>query len=273
MQTKIKAVDIAYRDLIQDVVEEGECISTRNSHVRRIFDYNVKFSSTPLVSLRKTPWKYALREWEWFMSGSDEIRHLHPSVHSWWKPWANSEGQVLFNYSDQFRSAVGNDGRVVDQIEEVIKGITEHPFSRRNVITTWNTADMTNPACPITNCHHSLTQFFVDLDNCLHLKTYQRSVDVIVGLPANWIQTWAFLLWLCHRTGRRVGTLSWTGGDVHIYDTHLDLAQKLLAQPLSSFKQTPRLEYLPSSSEFKADDFSLNSEYLPLVKENAEMVV
>src|SRR5690606_26897284 len=126
--------------------------------------------------------------------GSEDIKDLHPSVRPWWEPWANIEGQVLFNYSDQFRAFAGTDGRVVDQIEYLIDGIKNHPYSRRNVITTWNAADMTNPACPITNCHSTVTQAFVNPDNSLHLVTYQRSVDVICGLPHNWIQYWSFLL-------------------------------------------------------------------------------
>ncbi len=268
--------DAAYVELISEVLTRGETIRTRNAEVKRIFDVNFKFTSTPLVTLRKTSWKTALREWEWFMGGSDNINDLHESVRPWWSAWANNVGRVFNNYSKQFRRCAGEHPNRIpellnyDQIAGVIESLIHHPFSRRNVITTWNSAEMAHESTPITNCHHTLTQFFVDTQKRLHMKTYQRSVDVIVGLPANWVQTWGFLKWLAHRSGLAVGTLSWTGGDIHIYPQHFALARRILAgEPLPS----PELVYSPTSEDFFAADFSLDRDYTPSIVERAEMVV
>jgi len=266
------SIDIDYANLLDDTLK-GERVTTRNSVVRRIIAQTVRISSTPLVSLRKTPWKTALREWGWFMSGSNYIGDLHPSAQAWWQPWIDKFGRVWGNYSVQLRHAHGRAGWCCDQIAGLIDGIKNHPYSRRNVITTWNAADMASPACPITNCHHSLTQCFVDLSNRLHMVTYQRSVDAVVGLPANWIQTWAFLLWLAHRGGREVGTLTWTGGDVHVYEAHWDLARRIVDASFESVPVTPQLVYTPTSDEFRADDFTLAGEYTPTLLDRAEMVV
>lgn len=269
-------VDEVYADMIASVLASGEVVTTRNATVRRLFARTCVFDSTPLVSLRKTAWKVALREWEWFMScdGSSNIKDAHPSVHPWWKPWADKEGHVWGNYGEQFRFAHGYNTGEFDQIAYLIDGIRDHPFSRRNLVTTWNAAEMASKKCPITNCHHSLTQCFVDLDNRLHMVTYQRSADVIVGLPANWIQTWAFLTWLASRTGRTVGTLTWIGGDVHVYDQHEDLARRMLRISIHPDQPaTPQLVYTPTSEDFKADDFTLDGVYTPMIVERADMVV
>ena len=37
-------------------------------------------NETPLISVRKTAWKQALQEMEWFLSGSDNIGHLPAAV-------------------------------------------------------------------------------------------------------------------------------------------------------------------------------------------------
>jgi thymidylate synthase len=264
-----------YANLLRTLLHTGKPISTRNSDVKRLISYQTVISSTPLVGLRKTAWKSALREMEWFLSGSTNIHDLHPSVHSWWKPWANEQGKVMNNYSAQFREFWGAGGWV-DQIQLLLDGVKEHPYSRRNVITTWNTADMVHPETPITNCHGTVIQAFVDNDNVLDIATYQRSVDTVCGLPHNWVQYWALLLWVAHRTGRKPGSLHWTGGDVHLYRVHYDLAERIIKTWFYSCDdslKTPEIIYKPSSDEFKADDFILDSPYNPLLTDRAEMVV
>lgn len=257
----------------------GDRVQTRNSVCLRVTGLRCVFEDTPLVTARKTPWKTSLREWEWFMSGSNWVGNLHESVRPWWEPWANDIGEVPNNYSGQFRSAQGaywDEARnnlcmvSVDQIEAVIGGIRDHPYSRRNVLTTWNAAEMWHPSTPITNCHHTCTQFFVT-DNRLDMITYQRSADAVVGLPSNWIQTWAFLLWLAHRTGRTPGRLTWIGGDVHVYESHLDLARRITE--VGPPTHLPQLVYTPTTEAFRADDFALSEEYRPVILEKAEMVV
>lgn len=257
----------------------GVTVKTRNETVRRI---NVrpffKFDHTPLVRVRKTAWKSALREWEWFMSGSDDVAELHGTVRPWWKPWADRAGRVRHNYSRQFRYFRGHEW-AVDQIAGLIDGIKNHPFSRRNVITTWNTADMLDPRTPITNCHGTVIQAFVCPEsNELSLFTYQRSADVVCGVPHNWIQYWAFLMWLARRTGWLVGSLEWVGGDVHVYPQHDEIVRKVLAVPgrrpkPNEYPAFPALTYSPSGDEFRADDFALAGPYEPIVTDRAEMVV
>lgn len=264
-------VDAAYAALIADILDHGEPIVTRNSPVKRLDWVPVEFVSTPLVAVRKTAWKYALYEWEWFMSGSNFIDDLNPKVRHWWEPWAEDNGEIHFNYSRQFRAFSGDCGNV-DSIALLIDGVKNHPFSRRNVITTWNTSDMNNSSCRITNCHGTVIHCFVNSRNELTLATYQRSVDVVCGLPHNWIQYAAFHLWLCARTGRVPGKLKWLGGDIHVYDCHAGLARRIVdAAP--SCGPTPTLVYTPTSEEFRADDFTLDGEYKPVIDERAEMVV
>lgn len=261
--------DEEYCRLLKHLLTEGERVRTRNASVRRCFDWQCVFTRTPLICLRKVAWKNCLREWEWFMSGSCNLEDLHESCHHWWRPWADANGNVMNNYSVQFRHFEGV-SRQVDQIAYLVDGLRDHPNSRRNVITTWNTADMVSDNTPITNCHGTVIQAFVDIKNAIHLKTYQRSVDVVCGLPHNWLQYWAFLTWLAYKTGRDVGSLRWNGGDVHLYDVHEEIAVCMIG--LAS-QGGPELLYHPTQGEFAADDFSLSGEYRPFLSEWVKMVV
>lgn len=278
-----ETVDTKYAQLIKNILDNGDCIETRNSKVKRTIAEKVTFSDTPLISVRKTAWKNALREWEWFMSGSNNINDLHESVRHWWKPWANENNEVPYNYSKQFRGFHGQDDaihwsfgpEVVDQVYLLIEGIKKHPYSRRNLITTWNTTEMhlaSKLPNGITNCHSTIIQAFVTQEGRLSLVTYQRSCDVICGLPHNWIQMAAFHLWLAARTEKVIGELVWIGGDCHVYDSHTELAKEILDN-YDKCQPTPVLMYKPTSDSFKADDFSLDGNYVPIINKKAEMIV
>lgn len=265
-------IDRVYAKLIYKILREGDNISTRNSDVKRIFAEKIEINRTPLISLRKTAWRNSLREFEWILSGSNKIEDLNPKVRHWWNPWV-VEGEVPFNYSRQFRhwNAKG-DEEGFDQLRYLEEGIKEHPFSRRNVITTWNTEEMASSLCPITNCHSTILQAFVSEQNELSLVMYQRSSDVIVGLGANLLQYWAFLLYLAHKCDKKVGFFTWIGGDCHIYEEHFELAKKIL-EVSDQMTFTPTLIYTPTSEDFKAMDFDLEGEYSPILQDKAEMVV
>ena len=272
-----------FQRLLKGILHFGNKINTRNSETLRTRNEMVTFYEAPLVSVRRTAWKSALREFEWFLSGSSDVNDLHESVKKWWEPWADGMGEIKNNYGKQFKRFgieterfkelhEGKFNGLFDQITYLKQSIKDHPFSRRAVITTWNTADMAHPETKITNCHGSIIQAFVEPDNTLHLTMYQRSSDMVLGLPHNWIQYWAFLQYLAHHGNREVGTFTWIGGDCHIYDNHIEMANRIVD---ADIKELPKIDliYKPTSEEFLADDFTLSEKYEPLIKESLEMTV
>jgi thymidylate synthase len=268
-------VDFMYTSILKDIVDFGTEIESRNAKTIRLRNQLITFRATPLVTIRKTAWKNALREFEWFMSGSSNIADLDAKVQPWWKPWANKTGDIFNNYSQQFRNFSGRYGQI-DQIKYMVDTLKNDPNSRRNVITTWNTADMTHSLTPITNCHGSLIQAFVEpSNNTVHLTMNQRSADMVLGVPHNFIQYWAFLMYLAHQSGRNIGTLTWIGGDCHIYPDHINTVKEmtLVHEDQRHTYDIPNMSYNPTSDEFKADDFSLDSEYKPLITKSLKMTV
>jgi len=266
--------------MLDSLIQYGDVVISRNSEVRRNFlPPRVVFNSTPLVTVRKTAWKNALREMEWFLSGSEYISDLHPSVRKWWSPWANASGKIANTYGRQFREAYGYDGGSKDQIEYAIEALRDHPNSRRIVLTTWNAADMLNHETPITNCHGTVIQFSVDVStNKAHMFMYQRSCDVMVGMQHNWIQYWALLMWLCKESGRIPGQFTWMGGDVHLYKEHDKLAEKLIELYEDNYMKWPHIPELilrntAIGAPFKADDFELDGEPVWMCDDSAQLVV
>ena len=261
-----------YANIIYNILKDGEEIETRNSKVKRVTNVHATFDYTPLVTTRKTAWKNALREMEWFLSGSQEIKDLNEKVHHWWKPWAGPLGYIWNNYSKQFRNFEGRDHNKVDQIQYMIDTLKNHPNSRRNVITTWNTADMVAPETPITNCHGTIIQAFVREGMYLDLTMYQSSADFMLGVQHNWIQYWALMHYLAEQAHLKVGQFHWHGGDVHIYEAHFPVAQKV-AENEFPVRNRAKMIYTPSSNNFKADDFTIENIDEPVVTDKLEMIV
>lgn len=287
-------INRVYCDLLQKLLAVGDEVKTRNSDVRRLHTYTYIFDQTPLVTIRRTAWRSALSEMEWFLSGSNNINDLPQEVRKWWSPWADKQGVVRYNYGEQFRNwathkdtpAGGVAPFTFDQLQAFLYGVRKHPHSRRNIMTTWNAADMYAGDCPITNCHGTVIQAFYRPSGFLDLTMYQRSVDVICGLPHNWIQYWGFMQWVARVTGHKPGAFYWIGGDIHLYREHFDLARKLLRlaeeSPNSLYHNVPDLIHSPDPKyytgkewkcEFKAADFSLTHKYMAHCNDIALMVV
>jgi thymidylate synthase len=120
------------------------------------------------------------------------------------------------------------------------------------------------PAC----CHSTVVQFFVSKDKEISMHSYQRSADMLLGVPHNWIQSWAFLLWVCAQVEGVPNKMLWTFGDAHIYlePTHLQAVDQITSQmyePRTYLKYAPRLAYNErnsSAGEFFANDFVIVGE-------------
>ena len=256
-----------YLDLLKTIIEKGDKIYTRNSSVYSdIIGLQVRFTSVPLVTIRKTAWKKALREMEWFLSGDPKCPD---ELLDWWDGQLNTDGCYLRGYGEQLTDYTScNYGYTFgfNQIDWLIEAIKHSPHSRRLITTTWHPEEMSriteinnNHNTP-SNCHGTLTQYFVRKGK-LYMNTTQRSCDMLLGCPHNWIQYWAFLMYLAHQTNLKVGGITWTYGDAHIYDepSHLEVVNILLND--KTFKQEElKMVYTPTSNSFKASDFSIEGE-------------
>lgn len=259
--------DTIYQNILRHVYESGDRIKTRNHDVYSSFNIPiVEFDTFPLVTLRKTAWKKAIREFEWFLSGDD---HCPESLLSWWSGQLGQDDLYMYGYAHQLRhfgSSMVSNG--YDQVEGFIDGIRHSPYSRRHIITTWNPAEMkvitevnNNPNCP-TTCHGTLVQGFVR-EEALYITVYQRSADLLLGMPHNWVQWWAFLLWAAYRTDLGVGAMRYILGDAHIYhnEIHLQAVQEIIDESILDVDAV--LCYDSANPKvFRASDFSVIG-YIP----------
>jgi thymidylate synthase len=253
--------DLVYKDLLQNILINGTELSTRNSEVTSYHDLpNTTFWKFPLITFRKTAWKKAIKEMEWFISGKTECPK---ELLDWWNGQLDEEGHLCFGYSHQLRHFTTDElfqpGNIhgFDQIKFFLDGLKNSPNSRRLVATVWHPEEMANitdyncnPNTP-TCCHSIVIQLFVR-EGQLHMKTYQRSADMLLGVPHNWVQSWALLLYLAYHSNLKVGSMTWMWGDAHIYkeESHMETVKEIFSVPDNNATSNVELVYEPKDVIF-----------------------
>lgn len=256
-----------YLGLLQHIIGNGTPKSDRTgTGTLSCFGYQFRFNLAdgfPLVTTKKLHVKSIIYELLWFLKGDTNIKYLNEHGVSIWNEWADEKGELGPVYGKQWRSWQGADGKVIDQISDVIQQIKTNPDSRRMIVSAWNVAELSEMA--LMPCH-SLFQFYV-ADGKLSCQLYQRSADVFLGVPFN-IASYALLtLMMAQVCGLRPGEFVHTFGDVHLYNNHLEQAKLQLSRTPYSL---PVVELNPSVKnifDFAFEDFKLlNYQFHPPIK-------
>ena len=256
-----------YHQLLRHILEQGAHKTDRTgTGTQSVFGYQFRFNlqeGFPLVTTKKLHLKSIIYELLWFLKGETNIAYLKEHGVSIWNEWANEQGELGPVYGKQWRSWEGKDGKVVDQIKELIAQIKSNPDSRRLIVSAWNVADL--PAMALMPCH-TLFQFYV-ANGKLSCQLYQRSADVFLGVPFN-IASYALLTHMIAQVcGLGVGDFVHTFGDVHIYNNH---REQVLLQLSREPYPLPALQLNPSVNDifsFQYEDFSLlNYQCHPAIK-------
>ncbi|GAA2245725.1 thymidylate synthase [Promicromonospora sukumoe] len=236
-------IDTPYEDLLRDVLATGTRKGDRTgTGTRSVFGRQIRYDLAqgfPLVTTKRVHLKSVVYELLWFLRGDSNVRWLQERGVKIWDDWADESGELGPVYGVQWRSWPTPDGGHVDQIAKVVEQIRTNPDSRRHIVTAWNPAEVDDMALP--PCH-ALFQFYV-ADGKLSCQLYQRSADLFLGVPFN-IASYALLTHMvAAQTGLEVGEFVWTGGDVHIYDNHVEQVETQLARdpyPYPSLRLAPR---------------------------------
>lgn len=248
-----------YLQLLRHILDNGVqkhdrtgtgTISTFGYQMR--FDLNEGF---PLVTTKKVHLKSIIHELLWFLNGDTNIKYLKDNGVGIWDEWADENGDLGPVYGKQWRSWQGADGKVVDQISDLIAQIKKNPDSRRLIVSAWNVAELPNMA--LMPCH-TLFQFYV-AEGKLSCQLYQRSADVFLGVPFN-IASYALLtLMIAQVCDLQPGEFIHSFGDVHIYNNHIDQVNLQLSRspfPLPTMKLNTAVKDIFG---FRFEDFTLEN--------------
>jgi thymidylate synthase len=268
-------------------MDEGVDREGRNGSTRAVFALQMRFDLSkgfPAVTTKKLAFKAVKSELLWFLAmkgkerASDEdLKALNESERTiwtdnaeadYWKPKSEFSGDLGRVYGIQWRGWRGPDGKVIDQIAELIQKIKKSPYDRRLIISAWNPGELSDMALP--PCHMFFQCFVANGKLSLHMT--QRSCDMFLGVPFN-IASYSLLLsMLAQVTGLKPGECILTLQDAHIYHEHFDAVKEQLSrEPMTP----PTLWLNPDVTDidgFKMEDIRLeNYQSHPSIK--AKMIV
>lgn len=241
-----------YLDMLRDVIDHGEFRETRSGECVSVFDMNgsidLRGNKVPLLSTKKIYTGAVVGELLWFLSGKNTISDLKHYTfgdkdsdrwtiwtddqerwkdtlqYTFWMAYHNEPFDTCgMNYGDIWRGVTSG----VDQIESLIYNLKESPTDRRLLVQAYDPSHVDLTCLP--PCHTGF-QCYVSKGDTLNLKWTQRSCDLFLGFPFNLASYGILLHILAKLTDLKVGKLSWSLGDVHIYLNHLDQVKEQLSR-------------------------------------------
>jgi len=232
----------AYAALVYEILAFGEERITRNGLTKAKFaktlTFNVKNNRFPLLQGRKMHYKGVLGEFAAMIRKPKHLADFEKWGCNYWSKWANKDGSINVDYGNAWFK-----GGQLDHVRDCLKN---NPTDRRMLISGWipeNLADLSLPCC-----HYSY-QFYVEDGKYLNMIWNQRSVDMMIGLPADMILAAIWTIVLANEVDLMPGTITMNLGDCHIYEEHFDNA-KVYLEP---FHQNTGLKLKPPTYILNAD--------------------
>lgn len=242
-----------YLELVKNVLENGKIKANRTGTraltiAGAMLQHDMSLGY-PLLTTKKMAFKAMKVELEFFIKGLHDKQWLQERGCKIWNEWASPEAipsglseeerkaqQIQEHelgpiYGVQWRDFGGKStDKGVDQLKLVVEKLKSDPNDRRMLVSAWNPLEINSMALP--PCH--VLFHLVHIDGVLNLTWFQRSCDVMLGIPFN-LSSYALLLHLlCLDSGFTPGLVTGMLSDVHIYEDHLEGAKtQIKREPLT----------------------------------------
>lgn len=223
-----------YLQLMNRVMSNGiETPDRTGVGCRKVFNAQMTYNQDQFPSSVSRPMglKFAWEEMKLFLSGDTDTTKLEAQGINFWKAHTSREfldsrglqhlpvGSLGKSYSHQFAL----------QVDHLIKGLRDDPFSRRHAIDLWGVVDQAE--MPLLPCWWRSNWSVQPSDiggPILHLKLYSRSNDLLFGYHQAAMQYRLFQIALAKMLGFRVGLMVCDFWDIHIYTNQFDYVKELL---------------------------------------------
>jgi thymidylate synthase len=221
---------------------------------------------------------------------ADENGDLGPIYGAQWRAWKKPMYAFVDYKPDPPAGCIH--WEKIDQIANVIQQLRTNPNDRRIIVNAWNVGEIDEMALP--PCH-AMFQFwsaelltdrrveilaeryptvgdprktgYTDMKKMcdtykiptrgLRCHLYQRSCDVGLGVPFNIVQYSILTHMIAHVTNHVAEEFVWTGGDVHIYNNHVDPLRKQLGRPPMASPTLSLSAEVKEIDEFTFDDINI----------------
>jgi thymidylate synthase len=225
-----------YLDLCNRIINDGVWVENKRTGKKCLtiinadLEYDASTNQIPLVTTRKAFVKSAIAELLGYIRGYDNAADFRSIGTPTWDANANKTTAWLNNpnrkgeddmgrvYGVQGRQWRKPDGEPLDQLRKIVNNLKNGIDDRGEILTFWNPGEF-DLGC-LRPCMHTHT--FSILDGTLYLTSYQRSIDVPLGLVFNMPQTVVLLRLIAQITGLKAGKVFHKLVNCHIYEDQID---------------------------------------------------
>jgi len=241
-----------YIDLCNRILNEGVLVTNKRTNEKCLtvidasMEYDCTDSKLPILTTKKVAWKVAIAEMLGYLRGYTSAAQFRNIGCNTWnananktKAWLNNPNRKGKDDMGKVYGAVARDFGGIDLVTEAYLKIKARNDDRDITITFYK-PDEFSKGC-LRPCMHTHT--FSILDDTLYLTSYQRSVDVALGLPFNMVQSSWLLLLMADLTNLKPGKVFHKMVNVHIYEKHIEaIKEQIKREP----KESPKLIINPA---------------------------
>lgn len=205
----------------------------------------------PILTIRKTGFRNSIDELLWiWQKKSSNVHDLGSHI---WDAWADETGSIGKAYGYQLGVKHQYKEGEFDQVDRILYDLKHDPASRRILSSLYTFADLHDMR--LYPCAYSMT--FNVSGNRLNAILNQRSQDMLVANNWNVVQYAVLVHMFAQVSGLVAGELVHVIADAHIYDRHIPLVERVLANtphPAPTFTVDPGVT---NFYDFTVGSFSL----------------
>lgn len=272
-----------YQSLLKEIMKDGEnnispmvdgktgeSLYTREIHGVQI-KYDILKDGAPIITERDISrfYKGAIGELFGFINGARTDEQLRNEFGcKFWTPWVTEEkckkrglekGDLGEGYVTMNRIQKP-DGTMFEQFKEIDLQMRERPELKTHLISPWvpyYTIRNSNNKQKVVVCPcHGWIHFNI-INGRLDMTMWQRSCDVILGLPSNLTQYTALLLAMAHTHNLKPGVFCHQISNAHIYNNTFEYAEEMLGRDPEPFPTLKMVNEHDSIFKYRSDDFEL----------------
>ena len=275
----MRTPDSQYKKLIKFILKNGERVPTpQDVDALTCFGtaptliYDLK-NGDPVITERKMGIKGPIAEMCAFINGEqnfDVMQEKYKVPEAFWGPWVierktqkvGAQPHCLGDgsYGRAFAAFPDNEGGTYDQIENIIRMLSDEKLRNRRTIymTSWipfMNGWGRNQKTVVSPCHGYV--HFRYINGGLDMISWHRAADVLLGLPNDMISYAALLRMVASIVDIPARRIIFQLSDAHIYDNQLDAAEEILSREPHTLPRLKIIEKKVRMKDFRREDFKL----------------
>lgn len=216
----MKKFDKQYTDLVRSLLPSNaktvQINKRTGSRVTAMLHTNVQHDmkhGMPLISMRMVWPHIAMAELLWTIGGEKNVVWLSRYSKMWSKFSVNNEVEAAYGW--RWRKAFGR-----DQLNLAVEAIRRDESDRQVVVMAWDSREDALGSSPKKNVPCPLGFSLQVVDGRLNMHVFQRSCDVVCGLPYDMMMYGLLLQLGGEILGLVPGLVTFSLSHVHMYEVH-----------------------------------------------------